>query len=158
MELRFTINRQAVVVPNVAPTEPLLWVLREDLGLVGTKFGCGQAACGACTVHVNGAPQRSCVLACAQVEGQQVTTVEGLSSGLELGALQQAWLDVEVAQCGYCQAGQLMSAAALLKQFPKPTDSQINDAMVGNLCRCGTYGRIREAIKLAANRIAGGRV
>jgi isoquinoline 1-oxidoreductase subunit alpha len=156
MELRFTVNQQAVVVSDVVSTEPLLWILREDLGLVGTKFGCGQAACGACTVHVNGAPQRSCVLACAQVQGQQVTTVEGLSSGLELSALQQAWLDVQVPQCGYCQAGQLMSAASLLKQCPRPTDTQINEAMAGNLCRCGTYGRIREAIKLAAGRIARG--
>jgi len=127
----------------------LLWVIREVLNLPGTKFGCGMSLCGACTVHVNGAATRSCVTTIAEANGKQITTIEGLASNT-LHPLQKAWMDVDVAQCGYCQAGQLMSAAALLKQHPNPTDAQIDAAMEGNICRCGTYLRIREAIHKAA--------
>lgn len=129
---------------------PLLWVLRDILGLNGTKFGCGMAQCGACTVHLDGQPVRSCVLPVAGAAGKKITTIEGLSA-TDLGKrVQQAWLGIEVAQCGYCQTGQIMSAAALLAQKPAPTDEDIDAAMSGNLCRCGTYVRIRAAIKQAA--------
>ena len=129
---------------------PLLWALRDLMGLTGSKYGCGIGQCGACTVHLNGAPVRSCLLPVAQVAGQQITTIEGLAKGDSLHALQQAWIEKDVAQCGYCQSGQIMSAAALLQSNPKPTDADIDVAMSGNYCRCGTYIRIREAIHAAA--------
>ena len=128
---------------------PLLWVLRDALGLTGTKFGCGVAACGACTVHVDGQAVRSCVTPLDQVAGA-VTTIEGLGTPEAPSALQAAWIENQVAQCGYCQSGQIMQAAALLSEVPVPTDAQIDDAMAGNLCRCGTYPRIRAAIKAAS--------
>ncbi|EHK58336.1 (2Fe-2S)-binding protein [Allomesorhizobium alhagi] len=131
------------------PEMPLLWALRDLAGKTGPKFGCGIAACGACTVHIGGEAVRSCTLPVGQVEGE-VTTIEGLAAGGKLHPVQQAWLDEQVAQCGYCQAGQIMSAAALLEANPDPTDQDIDEAMNGNLCRCGTYPRIRAAIKKAA--------
>ncbi len=132
---------------------PLLWVLRDEIGLTGTKFGCGVAACGACTVHIDGEAVRSCQVALADVWGE-VTTIEGLGSPENMATIQQAWVDHQVAQCGYCQSGQIMNAAALLAQTPQPTDQDIDDAMQGNLCRCGTYPRIRAAIKDAAQRLS----
>ncbi len=136
---------------QVDPATPLLWVLREQLQLTGTKFGCGIAQCGACTVHVNGVAMRSCVTPVSVVVGQNVSTIEGLAlSADELHPLQQAWIDEQVPQCGYCQSGQLMSAAALLVQNPSPSDTDIDDAMSGNICRCGMYSRIRKAIKSVA--------
>jgi len=132
------------------PQMPLLWALRDVLGLTGTKFGCGMAQCGACTVHVDGEAVRSCVLPIAAVEGSQVTTIEGLSPDGQ-HPLQKAWHEVNTPQCGYCQVGQIMSAAALLEQNPKPSDEEIDDALSGNLCRCGTYLRIREAVRKAAS-------
>ncbi|MCF0058649.1 (2Fe-2S)-binding protein [Dyadobacter sp. CY356] len=136
---------------DVAEDTPLLWVLRDNLGLVGTKFGCGIAQCGACTVHVDGEAVRSCVLPVSAVGKGKVTTIEGLS---EKGdhPVQKAWEEIDVPQCGYCQAGQIMTAAAFLKKNPKPTDAQIVETMSGNLCRCGTYHRIREAVKSAASK------
>lgn len=131
------------------PAMPLLWYLRDVLGLTGTKFGCGIAQCGACTVHLDGQPIRSCLTALSDADGKSVTTIEGLSPDGE-HPLQEAWLDLGVPQCGYCQTGQIMSAAALLKEKPKPTDEDIDNAMAGNICRCGTYTRIRAAIKYAA--------
>ena len=148
MAFNLTVNGKPVTV-DVPADMPLLWVIREVLNLPGTKFGCGMSLCGACTVHVNGAATRSCVTTIAEVNGKQITTIEGLA-GATLHPLQKAWMDVDVAQCGYCQAGQLMSAAALLKEHPNPTDAQIDAAMDGNICRCGTYLRIREAIHQAA--------
>jgi isoquinoline 1-oxidoreductase alpha subunit len=137
---------------------PLLWALRDLLGLTGTKFGCGIAACGACTVHLNGAPVRSCIVPLSAAQGKEITTIEGLArSGVDHPA-QQAWQQLSVPQCGYCQAGQLMSAAALVDRKAQPTDADIDAAMAGNLCRCGTYPRIRQAVKLAAEIKAGGRV
>ncbi|HAA14669.1 MAG TPA: (2Fe-2S)-binding protein [Cytophagales bacterium] len=135
---------------DVDPSTPLLWVLRDHLDMVGTKFGCGIAACGACTVHLEGNAIRSCSVPVSMVGEQAVTTIEGLS---EKGdhPVQKAWLEIDVPQCGYCQAGQIMNAAALLNQNPNPTDAQIEAAMSGNICRCGTYTRIKEAIKTAAN-------
>ena len=133
---------------DVDPSKPLLWVIREQLELTGTKFGCGIAQCGACTVQIDGQPMRSCVTPVSAVAGRQVTTIEGLAaSDGELHPLQQAWIDHQVPQCGYCQSGQLMSAAALLATNPSPTDEEIDAAMEGNICRCGMYGRIRTAIK-----------
>jgi len=141
------------------PQTPLLWVLRESLGLTGTKFGCGIAQCGACTIHLNGTPVRACVTPLAAAAGQQVTTIEGLAPAgtreaaadpAGLHPLQQAWIELQVPQCGYCQSGQLMSAAALLRDNPNPDDAAIDAAMRGNLCRCGTYPRIRKAIHRAA--------
>ena len=131
---------------------PLLWVLRDELGLTGTKYGCGVAACGACTVHMNGAAVRSCQVALGNVTGA-IVTLEGLGTPEKLSVLQQAWADHQVAQCGYCQSGQIMQAADLLAQNPEPTDQDIDDAMQGNLCRCGTYPRIRAAIHDAAARM-----
>ena len=128
----------------------LLWVLRDLLGLTGTKFGCGVALCGACTVHVNGAATRSCVTPIADIDGSEITTIEAVGATAAGARIQKAWLEREVVQCGYCQSGQIMSASALLARNPHPTDSDIDDAMSGNICRCGTYGRIREAIKQAA--------
>ena len=142
---------------DVDPATPLLWVLRDTLGLVGTKYGCGIAQCGACTVHVNGAPMRSCSLPVSGMSGAEITTFEALAPGSgALHALQKAWVALDVPQCGYCQTGQIMSAAALLKQKPKPTDADIDVAMAGNICRCGTYIRIRKAIHQAADELAQG--
>jgi len=135
---------------EVDPTTPLLWVIREQIGLTGTKFGCGIAQCGACTVHLNGSPIRSCVTPVQAAEGQTITTIEGVKIGDELHPVQQAWIDEQVPQCGYCQSGQIMSAVALLDANPSPTDSDIDNAMSGNICRCGTYPRIRRGIKRAA--------
>jgi isoquinoline 1-oxidoreductase alpha subunit len=129
---------------------PLLWVLRDEIGLTGTKFGCGMALCGACTVHVDGQPARACVTPIAALEGKKVITIEAIGEDKTGKAVQMAWIDLGVPQCGYCQAGQIMSATALLKQKPRPTDADIDSAMAGNICRCGTYGRIRAAIKQAA--------
>jgi len=145
---RLTVNGSQRTV-DVPADMPLLWVLRDTLNLKGTKFGCGVGACGACTVHINNEARRSCV---TQVSGvnQQITTIEGLSADGS-HPLQRAWMELDVPQCGYCQAGQLMSAAALLRKTPRPSDADINGAMTGNVCRCGTYLRIREAIHLAAN-------
>ena len=128
----------------------LLWVLRDVIGLTGTKFGCGIAMCGACTVNLNGIPRRACVTPVSAAAGGAITTIEGIGATAEGKKIQQAWLDLEVVQCGYCQSGQIMAAAALLAKIPKPTDTDIDQAMSGNICRCGTYGRIREAIKHAA--------
>ena len=147
MELK--VNGKVAKV-DVDPDKPLLWVLREDLKLTGAKYGCGIAHCGACTVHVDGEPVRSCVAKVSEVAGQEVTTIEGLGQPENLSVVQKAWVEVGVPQCGYCQSGQIMSAAALLKNVPNPTDEQINKAMSGNLCRCGTYSKIRQAIHLAA--------
>jgi len=135
---------------DVTPDMPLLWVLRDVLGLTGTKFGCGIAQCGACTVHVDGAPLRSCMLPVGTLNGRAVTTIEAIGATPAGAKVQKAWLDLEVIQCGYCQSGQIMSAAALLASTPAPDDADINAAMAGNICRCGTYVRIREAIKAAA--------
>ncbi len=132
------------------PTTPLLWVLRDTLRMPGTKFGCGIAMCGACTVHVNGVATRSCITPISAVGSAEVTTIEGLSED-GLTTLQEAWLEHDVVQCGYCQSGQIMSAAALLAKTPNPTDEEIDTAMSGNICRCGAYNRIRDAIKQAAN-------
>ncbi len=134
---------------QVDPQMPLLWALRDVAGILGPKFGCGIAACGACTVLIDGAPVRSCVMPVGEVHGA-VTTIEGLAPDGQLHPVQQAWLDEQVAQCGYCQAGQIMTAVALLEEIPAPTDEDIDTAMAGNLCRCGTYPRIRAAIKRAA--------
>lgn len=135
---------------------PLLWVIRDEIGLTGTKFGCGIAACGACTIHVDGVPVRSCQYPLGALDGEAITTIEGLGTPEALHALQAAWIEHQVAQCGYCQSGQLMSAAALLKDTPQPTDEDIDDAMSGNLCRCGTYPRIRAAIHAAAKTLGEG--
>ncbi len=129
---------------------PLLWVIRDEIGLTGTKFGCGIAMCGACTVHVDGAAVRSCSYPLGAIDNEAITTIEGLGTPDALHTLQAAWIDHQVAQCGYCQSGQIMSAAALLKDIPNPTDDEIDAAMSGNLCRCGTYPRIRAAIHAAA--------
>jgi isoquinoline 1-oxidoreductase alpha subunit len=141
-------NEHEVDVPDDVP---LLWVLREELGLTGTKYGCGRALCGACTVHVDGVPKRACVTAVGDVAGREITTIEALADEQQLHALQRAWIDHNVPQCGYCQPGQLMMAAALLQQKPKPTDAEIDAVMAASLCRCGTYPRIRRAIHAVAN-------
>ena len=136
---------------DIDPTTPILWAIRENAGLTGTKFGCGIAQCGACTVHLNGSPIRSCVTPIQAADGQEVTTIEGISQRQPgLHAVQQAWIDEQVPQCGYCQSGQLMSAVALLDSNNDPSDEDIDLAMSGNVCRCGTYGRIRKGIKRAA--------
>ncbi len=140
---------------DVPDDQPLLWVLRDELNLVGTKFGCGMAQCGACTVHLNGTPVRSCSVPAVAVAGQKITTIEGLAQGGTLTAVQKAWIEHDVPQCGYCQAGQIMSATALLRQNKNPSDADIDSFMSGNLCRCGTYLRIRKAIKSAAQAING---
>ncbi|KQS36349.1 (2Fe-2S)-binding protein [Pedobacter sp. Leaf194] len=147
-KLTLTVNGLAREV-NVDPNMPLLWVLRDLLGLTGTKFGCGVAQCGACTVHVNGEALRSCVTKVSRAVGQQIITIEALSENND-HPLQLAWAELDVPQCGYCQSGQLMSAAVLLREKPNPTDQDIDDAMSGNICRCGTYPRIRAAIHKAA--------
>ena len=137
---------------EVAPDTPLLWLLRDNLGLTGTKYGCGIAQCGACTVHLDGQPVQSCVTPVTQAEGREVTTIEGLSTSRD-HPLQEAWIAENVPQCGFCQSGQLMSAAALLSRNPKPSDADIDAALSGNLCRCGTYQRIRRAVHRAARRM-----
>lgn len=148
MAVQFILNGKSTTV-NVSPDVPLLWVLRDTLGLTGTKFGCGMALCGACTVHIDGEATRSCVTPISDVAGKRVTTIEGLSTG-NTHPVQRAWIEEDVPQCGYCQPGQIMSAAALLAKTPHPTDAQIDEAMSGNICRCGTYPRIRKAIHRAA--------
>ena len=153
MSLQFKVNGKSVSSTSEADT-PLLWVIRDELGLTGTKFGCGAALCGACTVHLDGSAKRSCLLPVSAVGGQSITTIEGLGSQ-EQHPLQKAWCEHDVAQCGYCQSGQIMTAAALLKENPSPTDDQISEAMAGNICRCGTYPRIRIAIKDAARKMGG---
>ena len=147
---QITVNGTRQIL-QVDPSTPLLWVLREQLNLTGTKFGCGQSHCGACTVHVNGVATLSCITPLSAVDGQTIATIEGLAPSPEqLHPLQQAWIDEQVPQCGYCQSGQLMRAADLLANNPSPSDADIDVAMAGNICRCGMYGRIRKAIKAAA--------
>jgi isoquinoline 1-oxidoreductase alpha subunit len=148
MPVNFTVNNRAVQL-DLEPDMPLLWALRDHLNLLGTKFGCGGGFCGACTVHLDGVATRSCSTPLSRVAGRHVTTIEGLSPNGDHPA-QRAWEQIDVPQCGYCQAGQIMSCAALLARAPNPSDEQISDAMNGNICRCGTYLRIREAVKLAA--------
>ena len=149
----FVLNGKSVQV-DVDPATPLLWVLRESFGLTGTKYGCGMALCGACTVHLDGEAIRSCVAPLARVEGKHVKTIEGLSNDLS-HPMQRAWIEIDVPQCGYCQSGQIMSAAVLLSKIAKPTDTDIDEAMSGNICRCGTYPRIRRAIHRAAELVGG---
>jgi isoquinoline 1-oxidoreductase subunit alpha len=151
---KLKVNRKECEV-DVDPTTPLLWVLRESLGLTGTKFGCGMALCGACTVHLDGEAVRSCVTPISRAAGKEVVTIEGLPPEFAR-PLQQAWIAEDVPQCGYCQSGQIMAAAVLLRENPKPGDEDINNAMTGNICRCGTYQRIRRAIHLAAKMKAEG--
>ena len=151
--MKITINGKEREI-NVAPDTPLLWAIREELKMTGTKFGCGMGLCGACTVHLNGSAVRSCITPLSAVEGQEITTIEGIGSEASPHPLQQAWQDLNVPQCGYCQSGQLMSASALLAQNPNPSDSDIVNAMAGNICRCGTYPRIKMAIKTAAQQLA----
>jgi isoquinoline 1-oxidoreductase alpha subunit len=146
--VRLTINGSSIDV-DVNPSTPLLWAIREQVGLTGTKYGCGIALCGACTVHVDGKAVRSCMMPVSAAEGKQITTIEGLAAGGVLHKVQQAWLDHEVPQCGYCQAGMIMAVAALLKDKPQPTDADI-DATITNICRCGTFQQVREAIHAAA--------
>ena len=145
---RFVVNGKSVQV-DVEPGTPLLWVLREQVGLTGTKYGCGVAQCGACTVHVDGQATRSCAMPVSAVEGKRITTIEGLAQGGKLSKVQQAWLSHDVPQCGYCQSGMIMAVAALLREKPKPTDADI-DAAITNICRCGTFQQVREAIHMAA--------
>ena len=145
---RLTINGHTQQV-DIDPDTPLLWVLRDTLGLTGTKYGCGIAQCGACTVHLDGAAVRSCVMPVSAAEGKKITTIEGLANGGALSKVQKAWLDNEVPQCGYCQSGMIMAVAALLKEKPKPTDADI-DAKITNICRCGTFQQVRQAIHAAA--------
>lgn len=152
-KFNLTVNGEQTTV-DVRPDTPLLWVIRDSLGLTGTKFGCGISQCGACTVHMNGSPIRSCVTPISAAAGSTITTIEGLSDD-GLHAVQQAWIEEDVPQCGYCQSGQIMSAAALLERTPNPSDDDIDAAMSGNICRCGTYGKIRTAIHRAAE-IKGG--
>lgn len=150
---KFVLNGREVVV-DVEPDTPLLWVVRDDLKLTGTKFGCGAAQCGACTMHVDGQPIRTCVTPVSDVEGRQVTTIEGISSPVA-EAVRAAWQKLDVVQCGYCQSGQMMSAVALLAEKPRPTDKDIDAAMSGNICRCNTYQRIRAAIHVASGNLKG---
>ncbi len=137
---------------DLPPDTPLLWVLRDQIGLTGTKFGCGMALCGACTIHVDGEPGRACVTPISSLAGKKITTIEAMEADKVGKAVQTAWVDLGVPQCGYCQTGQIMSATALLKKKPNPTDAEIDEAMAGNICRCGTYVRIRAAIKQAAGQ------
>ncbi|MSR00327.1 MAG: (2Fe-2S)-binding protein [Gammaproteobacteria bacterium] len=146
--IKLTINGKSVEI-DVDPETPLLWVLRDSIGLTGTKYGCGMALCGACTVHLNGEPIRSCVTPVSSVSEQSITTIEGLSTDRS-HPVQKAWIEIDVPQCGYCQSGQIMSAVALLAKTPQPTDAEIDAAMSGNICRCGTYQRIRKAIHRAS--------
>lgn len=151
MAIEFELNG-AQVVSEFDPETPLLWVLRDEMRLTGSKFGCGIAQCGACTVHVNGQPRRSCVTPAGSIEGASVVTIEGVTGDVS-EAVQSAWREIDVPQCGYCQSGQVMSAIALLSQVPNPSDADIDGAMTGNVCRCATYVRIRQAIKNAAKEI-----
>lgn len=152
--IKVTVNGQSLST-DAAPETPLLWVIRDHLGMTGTKFGCGMGLCGACTVHIDGAPVRSCQTPLSAIDGKSITTIEGLSPDRS-HAVQKAWLEIDVPQCGYCQSGQIMSAAALLKSNPNPTDADIDTAMSGNICRCGTYPRIRKAIHRAAELLKSG--
>jgi len=152
--MSFTVNG-ALHDPDLDPDMPLLWVLREVLDLPGTRYGCGIGACGACTVHLNGQAVRSCQVLAGDLDGAEITTIEGLGTPETPHPLQAAWIEAQVAQCGYCQSGQIMQAAALLAVTPAPTDAEIDDAMSGNLCRCGTYPRIRAAIRRVANAAEG---
>ena len=152
---RLNINGQVREV-TVDPPTPLLWVLREDLKMTGTKFGCGISACGACTVHVDGIATRSCIVPISHIGDRPIITIEGIGQDAVGRAVQKAWVETDVVQCGYCQSGQIMSACALLKSTPRPTDKNIEESMGGNLCRCGTYPRIRQAIKVAATQLAKG--
>lgn len=153
--MRLNVNGQSHDIPDdVDPKTPLLWVLRDTLGLVGTKYGCGIGQCSACMVHLNGAPVQSCQLTLESAADQRITTIEGLAVDGTLTAVQQAWIEEDVPQCGYCQAGQIMHASALLARTPNPTDEQINTEMAANICRCGTYNRIRKAIHNAAAKLA----
>ena len=151
--MKLEVNGNEVDVTSDADT-PLLWVLRDELGLVGTKYGCGIAQCGACTVHLEGRAIRSCVTPVSAVADKRISTIEGQANNQGLSAVQRAWLDTDVAQCGYCQSGQIMAAAALLSSNPRPNDAEIDAAMAGNICRCGTYPRIRKAVHLAAELMA----
>lgn len=153
MAVKFQLNGKQVSA-DVERDTPLLWVIRDTFGLTGTKFGCGIAQCGACTVHLNGLTRRSCVTPVSQVDGGMVTTIEGLD-GKEARAIQDAWVGIDVPQCGFCQSGQVMSATALLKEIPNPSDDNIDQAMAGNICRCATYVRIRKAIHNAADTLEG---
>jgi isoquinoline 1-oxidoreductase subunit alpha len=152
--IHFTLNGKPTTL-DVNPNMPLLWALRDTLNMTGTKFGCGMALCGACTVHINGEATRSCITPISSLAGKRVTTIEGLSPDRS-HPVQKAWIEIDVPQCGYCQSGQIMSAAALLAKTPHPTDAQIEDAMSGNICRCGTYNQIRQAIHRAAQLQTGG--
>jgi isoquinoline 1-oxidoreductase alpha subunit len=149
-----SVNGRTLTVDG-SPDMPLLWALRDLLGMTGTKFGCGLGLCGACTVHVEGAPTRSCITPLSSVAGKKIVTIEAIGATPTGRKVQQAWLDLEVVQCGYCQSGQIMSASALLAKNPHPTDSDIDSVMAGNICRCGTYSRIRQAIKHAATSLPG---
>ncbi|MEL0163239.1 MAG: (2Fe-2S)-binding protein [Halieaceae bacterium] len=151
--MKLEVNGNEVDITSDADT-PLLWVLRDELGLVGTKYGCGIAQCGACTVHLEGRAIRSCVTPVSAVADKRISTIEGQATNQGLSAVQRAWLDTDVAQCGYCQSGQIMAAAALLSSNPRPNDAEIDAAMGGNICRCGTYPRIRKAVHLAAELMA----
>jgi aerobic-type carbon monoxide dehydrogenase small subunit (CoxS/CutS family) len=153
--ISLTVNGKKYQV-EVSTDTPLLWVIRENLGLTGTKYGCGMSLCGACTVHVNGQAVRSCVAPLSSVEGKEIITIEGLSSADGIHPVQRAWIEEDVPQCGYCHSGQIMAAAALLSENPKPNDEEIDEAMSGNICRCGTYQRIRRAIHRAARIMAEG--
>lgn len=153
--MEFVLNGESLSI-DVDPDTPLLWALRDEIGKKGTKFGCGMGLCGACTVHLNGQAIRSCITPIGSIEGQSITTIEGLSEGEKLHPVQQAWVEHNVPQCGYCQPGQIMSATALLASNASPSDEDIDNAMSGNICRCGTYPRIRKAIKTAATKIAAG--
>jgi len=154
MATHFILNGKPKTV-DVNPNMPLLWVLRDTLNMTGTKFGCGMALCGACTVHIDGEATRSCITPLSSVSGKKVTTIEGLSA-TDSHPVQRAWIEIDVPQCGYCQSGQIMTASALLAKTPNPTDAEIDDAMSGNICRCGTYDRIRAAIHQAAKLQAAG--
>jgi isoquinoline 1-oxidoreductase subunit alpha len=147
--IQFTVNGEPIQ-SNLDPGTPILWVLRDNLALTGTKFGCGMALCGACTVHLNGEPIRSCSTPISAVAGKRITTIEAIGSSPVGKRVQQAWLEADVVQCGYCQSGQIMSAVALLNANKNPTDADIDAAMSGNICRCGTYQRVKEAIRMAA--------
>jgi len=153
MAITFEVNGEKRTA-DVPEDTPLLWVLRDELRLTGTKFGCGIAQCGACTVHLNGQPRRSCITPVGSIEGQQVTTIEGLK-GPEADAVRAAWAQFDAPQCGYCQSGQIMTATALLERTPNPTDEDINQALAGNICRCATYVRIRKAVKAAGETLGG---
>ncbi|WP_371224427.1 (2Fe-2S)-binding protein [Roseovarius sp. 2305UL8-3] len=153
--MQLTVNGKTYDI-NVEPEMPLLWVLRDELGITGVKYGCGIAQCGACTVHLDGEPVRACQTWAEDAVGAQITTIEGLGTPEALHAVQAAWIEHQVAQCGYCQSGQMMSAAALLAAIPNPNEAEIDEAMNGNLCRCGTYPRIRAAVKTAATKMREG--